>query len=825
MQKDGDLDVESLLQRMERNLSDAVVQTECCDSLLMFLQVYTSDTLPQNLALADTGRIVTILLHATKVHPRYEWLLSNICNIISFLSKHSAPARESILGEGGIDMLVTLINQNKGNIQLQVCALVVVQSVGTDILALPTARLRAVARAVLTVANANHPIRQAEDMEFIADCLQILMPAMHKSLVEDSVRVAVKNMVHHQEDMGAQAAGLSLLVSLVHGGDGDAEFLWNEGAVRAIITAINVVFRTDSDLITNAGFHYKFDDDACKTFCSAIRTLHMNASSPMSEPGLTVLSRMLMKHVRSPDTVQAVLATMAEVLAKVSDNKEVLGRQAVKAVLFAMKKHYEDLAIQLTGLQTLIFLTNESKLNEAALAEADSMQKLIDLAIMHKNDRTFLCGACSLLKIVLDGNNKCLAAEKVLEAGVVKHFSEAISQQTYDAKRLNAASLCCVLFSSVALVYLPNQNGDGSITFCKQFVQDGGAESIILAMTLESKCEHTQWTGSYLICKIFTHCPEYVQVFGLRTIRPIVQGLLLCSPGRFTKEFVWMQVYSITVLNLCMTHSLSFVNSLEFREEFAESGGVGAINKFLQLYMKNIKSNVWLDAIQESCCPNHFIPATVATSCAQFAAIGCRKVQDLCLDNGIIDTLLQILAQNKNNSDIQLHAHAALGSIAHSNEANTQAVMRKGGVELASQAARKADAFMKLFNLDRNQVKGFSRDNANLQLASRQESAIGLTGQSNDAIKTNVAAESHLGIPSRPTASCELTRTACGSQSAGEMTCVACGKSAADVGASRMLKCSACTIAPKYCSAECQSACWPAHKAECRSNKKASKTK
>jgi hypothetical protein len=55
--------------------------------------------------------------------------------------------------------------------------------------------------------------------------------------------------------------------------------------------------------------------------------------------------------------------------------------------------------------------------------------------------------------------------------------------------------------------------------------------------------------------------------------------------------------------------------------------------------------------------------------------------------------------------------------------------------------------------------------------------------------------------------------------------CVACGKTAADVecGAGKLLRCSACTIAPKYCSVACQRACWKAHKAECKANRKASK--
>jgi hypothetical protein len=51
-------------------------------------------------------------------------------------------------------------------------------------------------------------------------------------------------------------------------------------------------------------------------------------------------------------------------------------------------------------------------------------------------------------------------------------------------------------------------------------------------------------------------------------------------------------------------------------------------------------------------------------------------------------------------------------------------------------------------------------------------------------------------------------------------TCVECGKSAKMLGVLRLLRCSACSIAPRYCSVECQKAAWPKHKAECKANRK-----
>ncbi len=54
--------------------------------------------------------------------------------------------------------------------------------------------------------------------------------------------------------------------------------------------------------------------------------------------------------------------------------------------------------------------------------------------------------------------------------------------------------------------------------------------------------------------------------------------------------------------------------------------------------------------------------------------------------------------------------------------------------------------------------------------------------------------------------------------------CVACSKSAADVNIKRLLLCSVCTVAPAYCSVECQRACLPAHNAECKANRRAAVT-
>jgi hypothetical protein len=48
--------------------------------------------------------------------------------------------------------------------------------------------------------------------------------------------------------------------------------------------------------------------------------------------------------------------------------------------------------------------------------------------------------------------------------------------------------------------------------------------------------------------------------------------------------------------------------------------------------------------------------------------------------------------------------------------------------------------------------------------------------------------------------------------------CAVCGKQAHDVGMKKLRKCGMCTLAPRYCGAECQKLAWPAHKKDCKAN-------
>jgi hypothetical protein len=167
-----------------------------------------------------------------------------------------------------------------------------------------------------------------------------------------------------------------------------------------------------------------------------------------------------------------------------------------------------------------------------------------------------------------------------------------------------------------------------------------------------------------------------------------------------------------------------------------------------------------------------------------------RKYQDYCAEEPrLIPAIVQLLARHKQHHMIQLFGCQSLSAMSKSHPANTATIAKHGGLKRIFKAAqiqydssvvpaREAEAKLREIMLD---------------LSSRAEGCSTLRDRHGWTDSTNHDAD---------------------------MQCVACGKSAAELGVKKLMRCSACTIAPCYCSAVCQRECWSAHKAECKANRK-----
>ncbi len=208
------------------------------------------------------------------------------------------------------------------------------------------------------------------------------------------------------------------------------------------------------------------------------------------------------------------------------------------------------------------------------------------------------------------------------------------------------------------------------------------------------------------------------------------------------------------------------------RAAFGASGGIGLFMRFLKTCPEDegTRMDRWYDKVF-MCVGGLFVAATKV-----------KAHQDLCAQDGGIETLMNLMATHKNNSGVIFCLCQLLDALCEDHQENSDKVVSLGGIKRIFRASKLQNSDEKLMALVRNVFEGFATRN--------QHTA----GHFQELEERDQAKRAE--------------------------ACVACGRSAEVLGLRRMLKCSACTIAPLYCCVQCQKACWGTHKAECKANRR-----
>jgi hypothetical protein len=174
--------------------------------------------------------------------------------------------------------------------------------------------------------------------------------------------------------------------------------------------------------------------------------------------------------------------------------------------------------------------------------------------------------------------------------------------------------------------------------------------------------------------------------------------------------------------------------------------------------------------------------ATLTTGVLTLMVNGNRRGQDICGREGGIEVLVRLVAKHKEkNEHLTTGICLLLDSLSLNHEENTQKIVKLRGIK-------------HIHRVSKNEHLEHDSDVGPIMLrvfAGFRSRNLGLFEAVEERDRQKLAE-----------------------------ACVACGKTAGGLGLSRLLRCSACTVAPLYCSSECQKACWKAHKAECKANRK-----
>jgi hypothetical protein len=165
--------------------------------------------------------------------------------------------------------------------------------------------------------------------------------------------------------------------------------------------------------------------------------------------------------------------------------------------------------------------------------------------------------------------------------------------------------------------------------------------------------------------------------------------------------------------------------------------------------------------------------------------------QNRCLETGAMDAVLRAFDRFEEYLDLVDDARDAILSITFDNEANTEHAMSI----ITLRQAKKMTKYAVELAIDKNCLRTDDATRRRFRPAAQH-----YVKQSKDDVFAHMVKLHE-----------ERIRTA---------VCANCGKNAALAGLERLLQCNACTIAPFYCGIECQKACWGAHKAECKANRK-----
>jgi hypothetical protein len=181
--------------------------------------------------------------------------------------------------------------------------------------------------------------------------------------------------------------------------------------------------------------------------------------------------------------------------------------------------------------------------------------------------------------------------------------------------------------------------------------------------------------------------------------------------------------------------------------------------------------------------------------CVAYATSKHAQNKDVCAKLGAIDIILSLSKEEKDNQ-VNSRAVQMLECISSGHEEN----LAHWKASMPTKQAKKLTKSM--INAREERDPEFLRKEIGLDPERLKE--------------TNAMLQARLGV------SPSVCQTAVAVHEIKKMMeeCAGCGKTSSDCGLKQLLKCSACTIAPCYCGHECQKACWPAHKAECKANRK-----
>jgi hypothetical protein len=825
------VELEAYLNKMQRRFSDVDYLIDCTIELLL-----CANRDLEGFSHMDVSPMVTTMMHIMRAHTEAAALQSNVLSILTMctLGYHRDPSRNLFVRENGLEMLWSVMTKNESSIEVQSNAFLLLNNLYGDLFALKQATTRALLRAVLAALQKYTPPQQeagSEEMvrgkgglqyprlgkdsllggrrKFVAfsvhtetgdvrtqeadedtseitpemrvlrygmQTLYALRSEMDQSIANASVDSVVKIMHAYPKQEVLQIVGAHVLSGLAKGGDLTVACMWEKGGPAALLAGMSVAL----DATADEGFDFPYDLDLLEMCFDAICLLY-NTSVQKEEPGLTVLSRLIMKHVDLGYVVNGACLAIGKACRICIRNRQILGKKAIDAIFIALNAHKNDIdGMQTAGIGALANLVFEVPENCEHVARDERLRMLSRVLQQDINGCALQHNACYLFSCL---TTLCMhRVDAMVTAGCLRQVVQAMREHD---KHIECSSILHVGSKAIhGAIHASRQYPDSQARVMARLLDDGVADVLVQYSPALFHMPHDVLSIAFLDLRNILHaCPETVTAFGLRAIQPVVQCVSLAAssgPRGITNVTAKILITGCGLLSKILDCARVLPNWRAFQDEFGTSGGFKTVFDVLQ-----ICNDATAAEIVQASLPTLGIvfdlekklPAS-ALHAVSIALEYHDENHRLCTAqaSGMMRVVFSVRDANLNHPDCDF---------------------------IQEKAAKTVWALLKV-------TPSGMLDRIECMKALSLLSSDGLDMDDVTKQSWRESAEDEETVPGAVVPRCLQTHD----------RCIACCKTARDVGLRQLLKCSVCVLAPKYCSAACQKKSWAEHKAECKAHRK-----
>jgi hypothetical protein len=819
--------LEVLLQQLEKKHADAKDALKACKLLKQ-----RSKRDAEEWATFKITRVLAALISVTKTYPEDADLHAEFTDMVAGLLCHQkAPSNDLtfFLREGGLDAVVKAMSQNKTKVEVQIKACAAICGVGNEVLSLQRKTKQTIARAILSAMEL-----YAQDEDFVMhgiSALAFLGKEPNRDVTQQCITAVLNGMRAHPRVVSIQSKACSALCIMGRDCVENIAIMWAQGVLDLCVSGLSGLVRGTFKPSQAASHFVQEEQTLLRSICWLIQTMYDQASERMQHPGLAVLSQVMVKYMRNPDSIKVIMGVLAEVTRNCKKNKEILGRQSIRALILVLNTYKGNAEIRRLALFSIGCLIVSTQSNVMHLGEPNALRNVVQSWYLCMQDPLMCKESAMTIILVMAHLGSRSIRQAILDSDVVQTIANwVILHVGMDPKAVDTGARAL----SVLILAMSGEDhaasGDPTLKKVDNFLQHMSqlrvAEAITRAMPDITEIKNVFPCIQALI-NLMPASAENTRICGLSLIRQIVGHML--SLNRYqasSSEFlVQQQLDACDVVQIIFQDARQLPNFAAFQDEFRECGGIKAILGFLPTCCQKPRGSEGRLEI-----------ARLSNSCVSLLCLGVvsnQRSQDVCAQEPtLFNMIFRILAKYCDDADLQYNGCCCLRALSHRHVSNLTVVLNDGGLECLKRAltvlqgdpVRRVvlqdalDYFVKAVEL----VSELQSSDENAGGEGRNDGACS-NKRGDVTLSEGVsfgAQELRLG---EGTCTGDDNTAVKRSQKHSGDVCVACGKSAADVGVNRLLKCSACTVAPRYCSAECQSACWKAHKAECKTNRKAPK--